>query len=131
MKRGLCGCLSGAIALLCLWAMPAAASAQLYFGPGDVSIEVLNSAGQPETRAGAHPDRFVLGIKFSEDGGEPEKAKDIAIALPEGLAGNLSAVPACPRELFAEAPYEAAQFCDLARSSVGMMLAPSTFPNRF
>ena len=111
-----------ALGLLIMLCLPVGASAQLRFAPGDLSIEMLNSTGQPESRAGAHPDRFVLGFKASDDGGEPEKLKDVVIVLPEGLAGNLSAVPACPREVFTDLEYANDLSCKVAQSTVGKLL---------
>jgi hypothetical protein len=119
------------LALICLLAVPAAASAQLELQPGDIELELLNSAGQPEVRAGAHPDRLVMGVRFTDTGGQMEHAKDIVFSLPEGLAGNLSAAPACPRDVFAELPYGSGEvFCDRATTRVGQLLE-STVPAIF
>ncbi|HET7417924.1 MAG TPA: hypothetical protein VFJ61_09905, partial [Solirubrobacterales bacterium] len=118
------------LALICLLAVPVTASAQLQLQPGDVELELLNSAGQPETRAGAHPDRLVVGVRFTDTGGQAENAKDIVFSLPEGLAGNLSAVSPCPRGAFSELPYGNPEvFCDLATTRVGQLLdSPSPVP---
>jgi len=125
VKRLVSAWVLGSLAMLCLW-LPVGASAQLRFAPGDVSIEMLNSAGQPETRAGAHPDRFLIGFKTSDDGGAPEKLKDVVIGLPEGFAGNLSTVPACSREVFAETKYGGG-YCDETKSAVGKVLDVNMF----
>jgi hypothetical protein len=87
---------SAAFVLLAL--APTAGRAALVIPPGGTTLSALNKAGEPESRAGAHPDRLLLSFKFSETGGEPEYAKELAIDFPPGLSGNVSAVPFCPRE---------------------------------
>jgi hypothetical protein len=87
--------LLAALALLC--GLPASARAELAFEPAGTTLQLLNVAGEPETRAGAHPDRMIQGFKLVDTGGEPERMKQQVIELPPGLGGSLDAVPLCPR----------------------------------
>jgi hypothetical protein len=93
-----------AAGLLCAGAMlapaPGVAAAALVIPPGTTTFETLNAAGQPETRAGAHPDRLVQEFVVEETDGAVEHIKDLRIDLPAGLGGDLGAVPACPRAIF-------------------------------
>jgi hypothetical protein len=77
---------------------PQAARADLGFVPGSFNVATLNAGGQPELRAGAHPDRFVTGFEFVTVGNAIDaNVKDVTIDLPVGLIGDPHAVPACPR----------------------------------
>ncbi len=117
MSRRRCGLLGGALALL-LCLLPATASAQLDFAPGGVTVETLDASGQPDTRAGAHPDRFLIDVQFSDGGAAHEDPKDLIIDLPDGLVGDANAVPVCPREVFAEYPWRSTT-CD-GTSQIGV-----------
>jgi hypothetical protein len=70
---------------------------------GDLEMQLLNRAGQPETRAGAHPDRLLNLIEMPVGSGE--RMKELVAELPEGLSGNLNAVPPCSRRIFGELPF--------------------------
>jgi len=88
---------------LALVLLPATAHGEFEPVPGSTQVELLNSAGQPENRAGAHPDRMVARFAFSTTpGGEVEaNPRDIALDLPPGLVGNARATPQCSRAMFA------------------------------
>jgi hypothetical protein len=86
-----------AIALAALCVIPAAAQAALTIPPGAITLEVLNAAGESESRAGAHPDKLLLGFDFSDSGETTEEAKDLEVEFPAGLGGDPNAVPLCPR----------------------------------
>lgn len=78
-----------------------ATSQALQIAPEDVKVEVLNAAGEPETRAGAHPDRVIMSFEVSQAPGAPdESSKHMIVDLPAGFTGDPSAVATCPREDF-------------------------------
>lgn len=79
--------------------LPGVATAALLIAPGDVGLEILNAAGQPETRAGAHPDRSMITAEFSDDG-VWEDPKNMIIEMPRGLMGDLTGFKLCPGEQF-------------------------------
>jgi hypothetical protein len=85
-----------AVILLAWCAAPALASAELVLAPGDTTLRIIDKAGEPDSRAGAHPDRLVQGFKFTNTS-SPEFARDMVTDLPVGLSGNPNAVPLCPR----------------------------------
>jgi hypothetical protein len=77
-------------------------------GPGEqfatfgisFSMEALNEAGEPETRAGGHPYELTTSIKLNttiSGGGVSADGlvKDILTKLPPGLIGNPTATPTC------------------------------------
>ncbi|HEX6752997.1 MAG TPA: hypothetical protein VF093_05370 [Solirubrobacterales bacterium] len=88
---------------LALMLFPATALGEFEPVPGSTQVELLDSADQPENRAGAHPDRMVARFAFSTTpGGEVEaNPRDIALDLPPGLVGNARATPQCSRAMFA------------------------------
>jgi hypothetical protein len=107
--RARCGRLARVAALpICLTVAvslaPAGARA-LEIPPGKTTLSLLNSAGEPESRAGAHPDRLVQGFEFVQTGKGAEDPKDMVIDLPAGLGGNPSAVPVCPHRVFGDIPF--------------------------
>lgn len=83
------------LAVLC--AVPATASAVLTIEPGSATLELLNATGEPEVRAGAHPDRLIQSFRFEESGDPLEQLRDARVDLPAGLSGDADAVPPCPR----------------------------------
>ena len=100
----------------CAWGvLPVVAAAE---GPGTVELEVLDATGQPEIRAGVHPDRFVERVQVDPSRKE-EDARELVIDLPKGFGGNLNAVPLCPGTVFGEIPHGAEQ-CP-AESQIGVM----------
>ena len=95
------GVLAGFVALLVVAAQPAGAQAEFGIAPGSEEFTTLDAEGQPETRAGAHPDK--LSIKFDLNTIEDKadgNVKDIAVDLPPGLTGNPNGLPACSRKVF-------------------------------
>jgi hypothetical protein len=93
--RGACFVVVAALMLL-----PSSARGLEFSAEGN-SVELLDAAGNPETRAGAHPDRFVQRISLVTGEGA-EDAKELVIDLPPGLSGSADAVPFCSREAWAE-----------------------------
>jgi hypothetical protein len=69
--------------------------------PGSFVVRALDAAGEPETRAGAHPDRIRIDFAL-EAGDSGAFTKDLAIDMPPGLSGSPAAVPACPRQAHEE-----------------------------
>jgi hypothetical protein len=72
--------------------------------PGSLGFAFDNSEGILETQAGSHPYEFQLHFKLSFDEGtgrtEDGEMRDAITDLPPGMVGNLTAVPACPRQSF-------------------------------
>jgi len=89
--------------LLGLLAAPGAARAELAIVPGSFDAARLDASGQPELRAGAHPDRLLARFAFSTraDGTADGNVRDVVIDLPPGFAGDPAATPRCARGLFA------------------------------
>jgi hypothetical protein len=93
--------LLGLMTALVLAALPgAAAAAEFGIVPGSLAIRTLDSAGLPDNRAGAHPDR--LQIDFTLSSGSGTSPRDLIFELPPGLAGSPNSVPACPRTTYDE-----------------------------
>lgn len=89
------------IALSLLAVLPAAARAEFGIAPGSFTMSLTDGAGNPETRAGAHPARLKTTFSFNTVNGLREAAvKDIVVELPPGMIGDPSAVPTCSREQF-------------------------------
>jgi len=84
--------------LLGLTLAPATADAAFVDSSG-TNMEVLDAGGQPETQAGAHPDRMITRFSFTKgsNGLPAENIKDIYLDLPPGFSGDPLAVPYCPR----------------------------------
>lgn len=66
--------------------------------PGGFAVRMLNAEGDPETRAGAHPDRLQVDFGFEGE----ESPAEIEFEMPPGFAGNPGAVPECPRQAHEE-----------------------------
>ncbi len=95
----------GLIALLmALAAVPGSARADLAIVPGSFDVQPLDASGQPDLRAGAHPNRLVTRFAFSThaDGTADGNVRDVVIDLPPGVAGNPTAAPVCARSLFVQ-----------------------------
>lgn len=84
------------LALLAVMLPATAARAAIVLNPGSVTLRTLGSGGQPDARAGAHPDRLVLSFQV-EQSGEEEEPKSLMVEFPPGLSGNSDATPSCPR----------------------------------
>ncbi len=93
MKRAVALCAFFSLAI----AVPSASAAQFEIVPGSLSIEALDAGGQPETRAGSHPDRLLVDFGLNAEG---TTARDFEFELPPGFTGSPAAVPPCPRALF-------------------------------
>jgi hypothetical protein len=72
--------------------------------PGSFQTSALDANGQPELRAGAHPDRLLTSFAFNAlpDGSADGNVKDVIINLPSGFAGDPAAVPTCSRADFTQ-----------------------------
>jgi hypothetical protein len=96
---------------LLLFAGPApAAAAEFGIAPEGFAVRMLDAEGNPEDRAGAHPDLLQIDFALDLEGSE---ARDLAFELPPGLGLDAAAVPGCPRALV-----EAEEECP-ASSQVG------------
>jgi hypothetical protein len=98
------------LGLLLFLGPPPAAAAEFGIAPEGFTVRMLDAEGNPEDRAGAHPDLLQIDFALELEGSE---ARDIAFELPPGLGLNAAAVPGCPRALV-----EAEEECP-ASSQVG------------
>ncbi|HXR60938.1 MAG TPA: hypothetical protein VN732_06415, partial [Solirubrobacterales bacterium] len=66
---------------------PSTATAAMEVEPGSASFRLLNAAGEPEVRAGAHPDRLIAKFAFTKgaDGKFDENLRDLYFDLPPGF----------------------------------------------
>jgi hypothetical protein len=94
----------GLAALLAIFALAAATgpvsdarAAEFEIVPGSFVVRMLNAEGQPENRAGSHPDRLDISFALHAEG---TTARDLIFELPPGLGGNPGAVQECSRALF-------------------------------
>ena len=95
-----CG-LIGLLALLLVAAHPAVAQAEFGITPGSEELSVLDAEGQPEVRAGAHPDELLVKFGLNAVEGKVEgNLKNLAFDLQPGLTGNPTGVPTCSRTVF-------------------------------
>jgi hypothetical protein len=78
--------------------MPAVGAAEFGILPGGVEVKTLDSAGDPDTRAGGHPDRLVVGFDFVST--EGSAARDLLFEFEPGLTGSPIATPVCSRAVF-------------------------------
>jgi len=83
------------MALLLAGPVPAASAAKFGIVPGSFSARMLDAGGDPENRAGSHPDRLQIGFALEAEG---TSVKDLAIEMPPGFGNDPLAVPACPRQ---------------------------------
>jgi hypothetical protein len=94
----------GATATLALWLLaamllPSESFADFGIKPGSVEIKALDSGGNPDTRAGGHPDRLVIDFEFST-AGTGTGARDLLFEFSPGLAGSPVAAKTCSRAVF-------------------------------
>jgi hypothetical protein len=108
----------GLLALAVLSIAPASAHA-IEIVPGGVTLDLLNRAGEPEVRAGAHPDRLVEVVEFSDPDETKEDPKDMVFDFAPGLNVNPGSVPPCPRRLFDEVSFANGAGCR-PQSQVGV-----------
>jgi hypothetical protein len=80
---------------------PAARAAEFGIVPGSFSADLLDADGNPEARAGSHPDRMQIdfALTVAETG---TTARELVIEMPAGIGGNPDAVPECSRQLYEE-----------------------------
>ena len=82
------------LACLALAGPIASASADEFgIAPGGFAVRMLDAEGNPESRAGSHPDR--LQIDFGFEGQSPDAME---LEIPAGFGGDPNAVPECPRK---------------------------------
>jgi hypothetical protein len=88
-----------ACAALIASAPSVAEAADFGIAPSSVTLETIDGTNDPDTRAGAHPDRLRIdyGLVVRETGTSP---RDIVFELSPGLTGNPTAIPACARTTF-------------------------------
>ena len=90
------------VGLLLIWGpISAASAAEFGIAPGGFSVRLLDAAGNPEERAGSHPDRLQIDFKLETEG-TGTSARDLAVEMPPGFGGDPGAVPACPRQAHEE-----------------------------
>ena len=94
----------GLAALLAIFALVAvtgpasdARASEFEIVPGSFVVRMLNAEGQPENRAGSHPDRLDISFALHAEG---TTARDLIFELPAGFGGNPGAAQECSRELF-------------------------------
>lgn len=93
------GIVSSALLLCALAAVPTFSSAGFEFEPGSVRIQFLDSGGNPDNVAGAHPDKVVLDFKIDTTGtGTP--ARDLVYEFAPGLSGSPIATKVCSRAVY-------------------------------
>ena len=113
---------------------------------GPFEAQLLNGAGDPQTQAGSHPDRFITHFKFTttlgpdKDGDTnpdvipDEKVKDVIVELPPGLAGSANGAPVCSNEVFGSSFFALGGPCPTetivgkAELTLGIFGAPIPFP---
>lgn len=109
----------GLAALLAIFTLAAvtgqvsdARAAEFEIVPGSFVARMLNAGGQPENRAGSHPDRLDISFALHAEG---TTARDLVFELPPGFGSNPGAVRECSRALF-----EAGEECP-PESQVGIV----------
>lgn len=73
-----------------------ALGAEFEIAPNGFAVAMLDAGGDPENRAGAHPDRLQIDFALNLEGSTP---RDLVFELPPGFGMNAAAVPLCPRQL--------------------------------
>ncbi len=94
----------------------AGAAAEFEIAPEGFTARMLDAGGEPELRAGAHPDRLEIDFALSLD---ESSARDLVFDLPAGLGVSAAAVPLCPQSVV-----EAKEECP-AESRVGALAITS------
>jgi len=85
--------------LLAAAAMPSASYGGFAIEPGSVRVQALDSGGNPDNRAGAHPDRLVLDFNI-ETTGVGTAARDLLFEFAPGLTGSPIATKTCSRVIY-------------------------------
>ena len=98
--------LAQAAALALLTSCLLAPCAQAAFGLNDFQVTYEAQGGGASTQAGTHPDALTtsFGVNYSNGGGGlPDEEnlpdgefKDLSVAQPAGLVGDLTAIEPCP-----------------------------------
>lgn len=110
------------LALASFLVAPAVADAEFGVVPGSMTTALLDSAGDPEVRAGAHPDRFTTGFDLNLDGDVVDgNLRDMAIDLPAGLVGDSNAVTRCTREQFSVGGFDDVLCPDQSQVGIAMV----------
>jgi len=68
--------------------------------PGSVQVQTLDKEGNPDYRAGSHPDRMILDFELDYKDGKKTGPRDFRFDFEPGLAGAPNATPICPRVEF-------------------------------
>jgi hypothetical protein len=86
------------VAAICLLAGVLFPSLSAAYGvvPGSVQLQTLDKEGNPDFRAGAHPDRMLLDFELDSIG-EKTGPRDFRFDFAPGLAGSPVATPICSR----------------------------------
>jgi hypothetical protein len=92
------GTLLTALLLLVAALLPSVSSADFGIEPGSLQIHALGSSGTPDTRAGTHPDRFMLDFDIETSGGSA--ARDLVFEFEPGMSGSPIATNTCPRWVY-------------------------------
>jgi len=112
--------------LLALAAASGSARAELTLMPDSFAAAPLDAGGQPDLRAGVHPDRLLVRFAFRphDDGTADGNPRDVVIDLPPGYSGDPTAVPACARGTFLQ------NGCDPAAQvgTLGVVVAGASSP---
>ncbi len=95
-----------AAALLVL--APATAQADFGIVPGSFGVQMLDGDGNPETRAGANPDRLAMQLAFNRLSSDRADGtlRDAKFHFPRGLVGNTNVIPRCDRETLTGINYD-------------------------
>ena len=92
--------LTALILLLLVAALvPAASYGAFAIEPGSVQVHALDGSGNPDNRAGAHPDRIVLDFNI-ETTGVGTAARDLLFEFAPGLTGSPIATKTCSRAVY-------------------------------
>lgn len=92
------GAILTALVLLAAAAMPALSSAHFAIQPGSLQVHAVDSSGNPDARAGSHPDRLVMDFNIETSAGAA--ARDLVFEFSPGLSGSPIATPTCPRPVY-------------------------------
>lgn len=92
------GALLTALLLLVGAALPSLSSAEFAIEPGSLQVHAVDSTGNPDARAGSHPDRLVMDFNIATSGGAA--ARDLVFEFAPGLSGSPIATPTCPRPVY-------------------------------
>jgi len=92
------GVVLAALAIVAGALFPALSSAGFSIKPGSIKIQTYNAFGEPDTRAGAHPDNLSIDFKFLTSGGTGLRYLDFNFG--PGLTGFPVATKTCPRSVY-------------------------------